>query len=626
MGSVLIYSFVTGPLIPGHTQAGMFLPAANIIQGHYQYTADLLQLSATSSPSPHLHWPMYHSPIKVDGIIPFLTRHPDQALASYIHTGLLTGFRVGYSLNRAQLRSRNVNHPSALANSKIVDERIAAELAAGRLFGPIPSHLIPFIHTSPLGLVPKAHQVNKWRMICDLSSPFGNSVNEGISPDLCSLHYAKVDNAVNIIQQLGRGTQLVKLDIKDAYRIVPVHPADYHLLGVKWRGNTYVDRALPFGLRSAPKIFNAIADFIAWVLTCEGIPYQLHYLDDFLLLGAPNSQQAKEALTLALQTLTRLGIPVASHKTEGPATALIFLGILVDSYNFELRLPADKLARLQELIRQWAPRRSCIRRELDSLLGHLSHAATVVPQGRVFLRQLFALLSLDRAPHHFIRLNAGARADLLWWKTFLQEWNGTSFFPVKTTSTEVFSDASGTFGCGAFAFSHGWFQLQWPDDWHPIHITAKELVPIVMAAAVWGRQWTRRRICFRSDNMAVVDLLKSGTSQDQLLMHMLRCLAFYSAYYTFQFMAEHIPGTLNTAADALSRNNMSLFHSLVPQSQPALLPPEVVDLVVNSRPDWGSQTWTLLFTNSLSRASPQPPEQSTNRDGASTRNSAANST
>ena len=191
---------------------------------------------------------------------------------------------------------------------EVVDERIAAELAAGWLLGPLTSQLASLVHTSPLGLVPKAHQPNKWRMICDLSSPYGGSVNDGISPDLCSLRYAKVDDAVNVIRHLGRGIQLVKLDLKDAHRIVPVHPADYHLLGVKWRGNTYVDRALPFGLCSAPKIFNAIADFITWVLTCQGVKFHLHYLDNFLLLGAPNSQQGREFLTIAVQTLTRLGI------------------------------------------------------------------------------------------------------------------------------------------------------------------------------------------------------------------------------------------------------------------------------------------------------------------------------
>lgn len=91
--------------------------------------------------------------------------------------------------------------------------------------------------------------------------------------------------------------------------------------------------------------------------------------------------------------------------------------------------------------------------------------------------------------------------------------------------------------------------------------------------------------------MAVVDLFKTGTSQDPLLMHMLLCLAFYVAYYRFQLTAAHIPDILNTAADALSRNNiiLSLFHSLVPQSQQVSPPQAAVDLNVNSRLDWGLQ-------------------------------------
>ena len=160
-------------------------------------------------------------------------------------------------------------------------------------------------------------------------------------------------------------------------------------------------------------------------------------------------------------------------------------------------------------MQQWVLRHTCTRQKLESLLGHLSHAATIIPQGRVFLRQLFSLLALNRAPHHFLRLNMGARADLMWWQTFLQDWNGTSFFPVTDTSIEVFSDASGTFGCGAFAHPHGWFQLRWPVDWQSIHITAKELVPTVISAAIWGPRWPRKHIHFRSDNMAVVSLLNS---------------------------------------------------------------------------------------------------------------------
>ena len=70
---------------------------------------------------------------------------------------------------------------------------------------------------------------------------------------------------------LGHITQLVKMYLKDAYRMVPIHPHDQHLLAMVWGGNIFVDRCLPFGLRSAPKIFTAVADALAWVLYSWGI-------------------------------------------------------------------------------------------------------------------------------------------------------------------------------------------------------------------------------------------------------------------------------------------------------------------------------------------------------------------
>jgi len=68
---------------------------------------------------------------------------------------------------------------------------------------------------------------------------------------------------------------------------------------------------------------------------------------------------------------------------------LIFLGILIDTHRFELRLPTDKLLRLQEMIATWTRKHTCQQKELESLLGHLCHAATVIHQGRTFLRNLF---------------------------------------------------------------------------------------------------------------------------------------------------------------------------------------------------------------------------------------------
>lgn len=438
-------------------------------------------------------WEKYYTPIALERLRPFFRSHPDQGFAELVFNGLSGGFPVGFDHREQQLRPSRRNHPSALANPAVVDERLAAEVAAGRLLGPLPYQVAQLVHTSPMGLVPKSRQPGKFRLIVDLSSPDRFSVNDGISEDLCSVRYASVDDAISTIRTLGRGTEMAKLDLKDAYRMVPVHPQDYHLLGVEWKGEVFLDRALPFGLRSAPKIFTAISDFLAWVLHCHGITDQLHYLDDFLFLAPPHSGLAEQPLATALRVFQEFNIPVALHKTEGPARVLEFLGILIDTTTFQLRLPAAKLAHLRTLCEEWASKPHCRRKELESFLGHLSHAATVVRQGRTFLRELFSLLSRMHGahlkPHFFTRLNAGARADILWWRTFLQDWNGSSFFPASTPSITVTSDASGSFGCGAFCVPYGWFQIKWPPSWQSTHITVKELVPVVVAAAVWGSQW-----------------------------------------------------------------------------------------------------------------------------------------
>lgn len=72
----------------------------------------------------------------------------------------------------------------------------------------------------------------------------------------------------------------MKADLKEAYRMIPVHLHDQSLLSVEWNGVIFTDMALPFGLRSAPKIFSAVADALQWILVHKGVKTILHYLDD----------------------------------------------------------------------------------------------------------------------------------------------------------------------------------------------------------------------------------------------------------------------------------------------------------------------------------------------------------
>lgn len=140
-------------------------------------------------------------------------------------------------------------------------------------------------------------------------------------------------------------------------------------------------------------------------------------------------------------------------KLEGPSTCLTFLGIEVDTQAFQLRLPEEKLTRLRGLLNSVMGRKAIMKRDLQSVVGLLQHAAKVVKPGRSFMRRLHALLAASGlAPNHFIRLNMTAQADILWWQTFVSEWNGVSMVWAANRhrpDLQVVSDASGTWECGS---------------------------------------------------------------------------------------------------------------------------------------------------------------------------------
>ena len=167
----------------------------------------------------------------------------------------------------------------------------------------------------------------------------------------------------------------------------------------------------------------------------------------------------------------------------------------------------------------------------------------------------------------------------------------------------ITADASRTWGCGAFG-SHGeWFHLQCPQSWVQHHIAAKELVLVVLAVAQWGARWQSTAVLVRSDNAAVVAALTSGSARDALLMHLLRCLHFFVAHFDMTITARHIAGVDNSAAVALSRNNLPLFFQCIPQANPdpAPLSQPLKELLLHQHPDWLSPAWRTTFLATLHR-------------------------
>ena len=190
---------------------------------------------------PAVRWPLCSSPIQLPVLSYYLASHPDQNFSRFILRGLAEGFHIGYASSSTVSQHATRNHPSSSTNRRVVSDYISHEVSAGRMVGPPLPPLRQRVHCSPVGLVPKGRNTGKWRMIVDLSHPAGRSVNDGLARSSCSPCYPSVADAVQFIKMLGPGTLLLKVDLRSAYRIVPVHPLDCHLLGLCWEDQMYVD-------------------------------------------------------------------------------------------------------------------------------------------------------------------------------------------------------------------------------------------------------------------------------------------------------------------------------------------------------------------------------------------------
>ena len=533
------------------------------------------------------------TPIAIDLLAFELRTHPNRSFVDYLLSGLRVGFHTGIQ-ELPLLSQHGVNLRSARNFPSVVSQLLREEVASGFLLGPFDVAPFPVFRISPLGLVFGKYS-GKPRLILDLSWPHDHpivaSINALIDKDECSMVYATIDQAIQRILDTGRGAYLCKCDITSAFKLLPIHPTLIPFYGCFWDGRFYFFQRLPFGGRSSPRIFDCLSQALEWILRSNyHLAYCQHLLDDFLTIDATETAGLRTMAVLSM-VFNRLQIPLSSSKTTGPVRSLEYLGIVLDTQVFESRIPADKISRMQVLLRHFSARKRCTKRELLQLIGHFNFATRVIVQGRSFLSYLFQLSCSVDALHLHVRLGKEARLDLSMWDHFLSEWNGHSLFLVSSLITNVdlrlFTDAAGGLGYGGI-FGSRWFSAIWTSTFRQLpgftrNSTLIELVPIVVAACVWGRYWSRQRIILHCDNQALVYGLNKRRSSDPTTMLFLRRLTLLSMQFNFHILAVHIAGAANGIADALSRQQWARFRSLAPWAEPTSCPvPALSDLTYPS--------------------------------------------
>ena len=247
---------------------------------------------------------------------------------------------------------------------------------------------------------------------------------------------------------------------------------------------------------------------------------------------------------------------MAPEKMVGPSFVLSFAVIELDTIKMEARLPEEKLAKCCSLIREFLTKKKVTLTELQSLIGLLNFTCSVIVPGRTFLRRLINLTVGVKRPRHFIRLNRETKADFHLWLTFLESYNGKSFFLdyiwLSSAKLHLYTDAAGSLGYGAVFGAH-WFFGQWPQSWLGRNIIVLEMFPIVISVSIWASDLANKCILFHTDNQGLVEVINRKTTKDRQLLVLLRELVLQCLKHNILFRAIHVPGVLNVKADALSR-------------------------------------------------------------------------
>ena len=281
----IIARHVTDPTVPGNT--GTSIPRETT----QSICAKNKSGSHTFNPLPTA----VVTPINIPLLDEFLRSHPDPSKVDFVLRGFQYGFDIGFRGPISITRPKNLRtaYHDVIATTTAINKEVARKHTSGRLL------ILRFRHSivpTPRGCLKKPDGSS--RLILYLSSPRGSSINEGIITET-SVSYSHFDDAVNLVRQVGTGAFLANLDIRHAFRICPVLPTQWPLLGFQWEGFYYVDTRLPFGSRTSPFLFNSFAELLCWILVIVGgIAHMVHYLDDYFLTVATSAQYAREMDTM----------------------------------------------------------------------------------------------------------------------------------------------------------------------------------------------------------------------------------------------------------------------------------------------------------------------------------------
>ena len=496
-------------------------------------------------------------------------------------------------------------------------------LKKGFAYGPVPLSQVPkeakfnclMTRDKPNGSV---------RIILNLSSPDGMSVNEGIRSEDFPTVMSSTTEWLRVLKKAGRNCYFVKIDWADAYKHLHVRPEDLNLQWFEWLGKAFQELCLIFGSASSAGIFDATAKIIVFIVRCAANfdPSMLvQHLDD-LCAALPRHRLAEleKFDKLFFQIAADLGISLASRddpdKSFGPSTSGVVLGVFYDTVKWTWKLPTEKLLRLQLCIQEILPSQSCLQHKMWTIVGKIINICPLVPTGKYNIDHLLRANSESKKRNHLLLLSDDVKKQLRFWHDILPLCanmvaipDPDPYFPAG--AIQVWTDAAGGShltgwnGVGAVT-DNWWAYMPWG---HKINagkdagnnrkldrvMSALELLgPLLTISA--GYKWcARTAVKVWVDNMASVSIWHKGYSTScPLSSCLVKAIAVIAGGIGCQITVEKITRCSDVGselADSLSKGDFQRFHAISHSnawslpSDMAWVPWALKQWVSNPRPD-----------------------------------------
>lgn len=448
----------------------------------------------------------------------------------------------GYKLQFVSEPSQNYFEPRVMSiiSEDICKLKVKEFLSQGAIIKVPASSCSYFSNIFP---VPKK-SVGEFRIIFDLSD---------LNTHLRKIHF-KMDNLSSVISLISPGDWLVSIDLSDAYHSVAMHLLSMPYLAFIFMSTCYQFTCLPQGLSPSPRIFTMLMRVVLRFLRSLSVKIAA-WIDDFIL-AANSASLVSDHASLTLRTFKDLGfLPNIEKSHLKPVQRLCHLGLIWDTINYDISVPPDKVADIQEKCRRVLSSRVSIR-FLSSILGSIEFFRWGFPYAAIHYRSLqrcvISLLKRGFSYDSVVSCPRSANVDLEWWASCSLSLPSRSLYSF-SPDLILYSDSSNS-GWGGWSSQGESTYGFWSKYESTLHINIREMKAVLFLFQCFYRQTSDCSILIKTDNTSVVAYINNqgGTCSARLCVLALKLWSFCICR-NIKIHALHVPGIENSKADALSR-------------------------------------------------------------------------